>query len=268
MIDQNWTLIFKNSLIPPVKLTEEYLSILVAILGTTISPYLFYWQVTMEAEDKAHDKKIIKKIRPDAGPLDERMLEETKMDEMKTDVNLGMLLSNVIMFFIILAAGSVLYSSGVQNIQTVDQAAKALEPLTGKFTYVIFSVGVISSGLLSIPIVAGTQSYMLSEIFGWKTGLDKKFKNARAFYITIAISLLIGLTLNFLQISPVKALIYTATLYGLTTPVFIALILHIANNKRIMKDKTNTLWPNVLGFLTLILMTFSAVALIYFFFSS
>jgi Mn2+/Fe2+ NRAMP family transporter len=222
----------------------------------------------MEAEDKAHDKKIIKKIRPDAGPLDERMLEETKMDEMKTDVNLGMLLSNVIMFFIILAAGSVLYSSGVQNIQTVDQAAKALEPLTGKFTYVIFSVGVISSGLLSIPIVAGTQSYMLSEIFGWKTGLDKKFKNARAFYITIAISLLIGLTLNFLQISPVKALIYTATLYGLTTPVFIALILHIANNKRIMKDKTNTLWPNVLGFLTLILMTFSAAVLIYFFFSS
>ena len=183
---------------------------------------------------------------------------------MKTDVNIGMLLSNLVMFFIILATGSILYTAGIRQIDTVDQAAKALQPLAGSFTYLIFALGVIGTGLLAIPVLAGAQSYMLAESFGWSAGLDKKFPQAKAFYISIIISLLVGLSLDFLHISPIKALIYTAILYGITSPVMIAIILHIGNNKKIMKENTNSKLSNTLGFITLFLTTASAITLIYF----
>ena len=185
---------------------------------------------------------------------------------MKTDVNIGMLLSNVVMFFIILTAGSVLFPAGITQIDTVDQAAKALAPLTGKMAYLIFALGVLGTGLLAIPVLAGSQSYMLAETFGWEAGLDKKFPQAKAFYISIIISLLVGLSLDFFGISPIKALLYTAISYGLTAPVLIAIVLHIGNNKKIMKENTNSTISNVLGFITLVLMTVAAVAMIYFLF--
>ncbi len=185
---------------------------------------------------------------------------------MKTDVNIGMLLSNLVMFFIILTTGSVLYKAGIRQIDTVDQAAKALEPLTGKLTYLIFAIDVLGTGLLAIPVLAGSQSYMLAETFGWEEGLDKKFPEAKAFYISIIISLLVGLSLDFLGISPIKALLYTAISYGLTAPVLIAIILHISNNKKIMKENTNSVLSNILGFITLLIMTMAAIALIYFLF--
>jgi Mn2+/Fe2+ NRAMP family transporter len=183
---------------------------------------------------------------------------------MKEDVNTGMLLSNVVMFFIILTAGSVLYTAGIKQIDTVDQAAKALEPLAGKLAYLIFTVGVIGTGLLAIPVLAGSQSYMLAETFGWDEGLDKKFPQAKAFYITIIFSLLIGLSLDFIGISPIQALVYTAILYGITAPVLIAVIMHIGNNRKIMKEFTNSKLSNFFGGLTLLLMTAAAVALIWF----
>lgn len=250
IVKQNWTLILSSSLVPKVKMNKDFLSILVAILGTTISPYLFFWQTTMEAEDNAHKSRVI---------VNKRVL-----DNMKTDVNSGMLLSNMVMFFIILTAGSVLYNGGVHQINTVDQAAKALEPLAGHMAYLIFALGVIGTGLLAIPVLAGSQSYMLAETFGWKAGLDKKFPQARAFYMSIIISLIVGLSLDFLGISPIKALLYTAILYGLTAPAMIAVILHIGNNKKILGEYTNSKLSNILGFLTLILMTASAIALLYF----
>jgi Mn2+/Fe2+ NRAMP family transporter len=253
MVKQDWTSVAKHTFIPTIKFNKEFLSILVAILGTTISPYLFFWQTTMEAEDVAHSKKKV-------------IIDRRVLDEMKKDVNFGMLFSNMVMFFIILTAGSVLYNAGIRQIDTVDQAAKALEPLTGKLTYLVFSIAVIGSGLLAIPVLAGAQSYMLAETFAWKAGLDKKFMKAKAFYISIIISLLVGLSLNFMGISPIKALLYTAILYGLTAPVLIAIILHIANNKKIMKTKTNSIFSNILGFTTLLLMTVAAVMLIYFLF--
>ena len=253
LVKQDWSSVAKNVFIPSIKFNKEFLSILVAILGTTISPYLFFWQATMEAEDVAHSKKKV-------------IVNSRVLDEMKTDVNLGMLFSNMVMFFIILTTGSVLYTAGIRQIDTVDQAAKALEPLTGKLTYLVFSIAVIGAGLLAIPVLAGSQSYMLAETFGWKAGLDKKFSKAKAFYISIIISLLVGLSLNFLGISPIKALLYTAILYGLTAPVLIAIILHIGNNKKIMKTKTNSIFSNILGFVTLILMTSAAAMLVYFLF--
>jgi NRAMP (natural resistance-associated macrophage protein)-like metal ion transporter len=247
---QDWGLIAGNTFIPSIKFNKEYLSIIVAILGTTISPYLFFWQTTMEVEENIQKKRV--------------MINKRVLTDMRKDVNIGMLLSNVVMFFIILTAATVLYSGGVRNIDTVDQAAKALEPLAGKLTYLIFAIGVLGTGFLAIPVLSGSQSYMLAETFGWKAGLDKKFPQAKAFYITIIISLLIGLSLDFFNVSPIKALLYTAILYGLTAPFLVAVVLLISNNRKIMKRHTNSLFSNILGFLTLILMTGAAIALIYF----
>jgi len=207
----------------------------------------------MEAEGITHSNKKV-------------IVNKRTLGNMKTDVNVGMFLSNTVMFFIILTTGSVLFPAGVHQIDTVDQAAKALEPLTGKLTYLIFALGVLGTGLLAIPVLAGAQSYMLAETFGWKAGLDKTFTQARPFYISIIISLLVGLSLDFLGISPIKALLYTAISYGLTAPVMIAIVMHIGNNKKIMKEHTNSGISNLLGFITLVLMTVAAGALLYFLF--
>ena len=249
LLKQDWRIILKNTFVPTIKFNKEFLSILVAILGTTISPYLFFWQATMEAEDSRHRQIMVNKMT---------------LDDMKKDVNVGMFLSNMVMFFIILTAGSVLFPAGIRQINTIDQAAKALEPLAGKLAYLIFTIGVIGTGLLAIPVLAGSQSYMLAETFGWDEGLDKTFPKAKPFYVTIIISLLIGLSLDFIGISPVQALVYTAILYGITSPVLIAIIMHIGNNKEVMKEFTNSKLSNFLGGLTLLLMTAAAFALIYF----
>lgn len=251
MVKQDWPTVLKNTFLPNIQFNKDFLYILVAILGTTISPYLFFWQATMEAEDVAHSKKTV-------------IVNKQIMTHMEVDVNIGMFLSNVVMFFMILTTGSVLYKAGIHQIDTVDQAAKALEPLTGKFTYLIFTIGVIGTGLLAIPVLAGSQSYMLSETFGWEAGLDKKFPQAKAFYITIIISLLVGLCLDFIGISPIQALIYTAILYGITAPVLIAIVMHIGNNRKIMGTYTNSKLSNILGGITLLLMTVAAVAVVYF----
>lgn len=168
MIKQDWAQIARHTFIPTLKFNKEFLSIIVAILGTTISPYLFFWQATMEAEDIAHSKgKVI---------VNKRILSN-----MKTDVNSGMLLSNMVMFFMILTTGSVLFPHGIREIDTVDQAAKALEPLAGRLTYLIFALGVMGTGLLAIPVLAGSQSYMLAETLGWEAGLDKKSPQGQTF---------------------------------------------------------------------------------------
>lgn len=249
LVKQNWTEVLKNTFIPTIQFNKDFFSILVALLGTTISPYLFYWQTTMEAEDMVHKKIVVNK----------RML-----NDMKDDVNTGMLFSNLVMYFIILATGVVLHANGIKQIDTVEQAAKALEPAAGQFAYLLFAIGVIGTGFLAIPVLAGSLSYILAETFGWEEGLDKKFYQAKGFYITGIISILIGLALNFAGVSPVQSLIYTAILYGLTSPVMIAVILHISNNKKIMGEFTNRPHSNILGFITLALMTASAIALIYF----
>jgi Mn2+/Fe2+ NRAMP family transporter len=182
---------------------------------------------------------------------------------MQQDVNFGMLFSNLVMFFIILTTGSVLFNGNIHQIETVEQAAQALKPLAGNSAYLLFSIGVIGTGLLAIPVLSGSLSYIITESFGWKEGLDKKFYKAKAFYIIIAFSMILGLSLNYIGIPPIKALIYSAILYGLTAPVLIAIILHIANNKKIMGKNTNGKISNILGFAALVLMTVAGVILIY-----
>jgi len=267
----DWGRVLQHTFIPTIKFDKDFIEILVAILGTTISPYLFFWQVTMEAEDVKSSKELIiartriVKNKEHTATTDkkEQNFISLLIKKMRLDVNLGMLLSNMVMFFIILATGTALFANGITQIDTVEQAAKALEPVAGKASYLIFTIGVIGTGFLAIPVLSGSLSYIVSETFGWKGDLDKKFKQAKPFYIVIVIALILGLLINYLGISPIKALLYTAILYGLTSPVLIAIVLHISNNKKIMKDNTNSKLSNFLGFLTLILMTAAAVTLIY-----
>jgi Mn2+/Fe2+ NRAMP family transporter len=170
------------------------------------------------------------------------------------------------MYFIILTTGTVLFQAGVTQIDTVEQAAMALKPLAGNSAYLLFAVGVIATGLIAIPVLSGSLSYMFTETFGWEQGLDKKFHEAKGFYIIIAISLLLGLCLNYIGISPINALIYTAILYGMTAPILIALILLISNNKKIMGKHTNTLTANIMGVTALLIMSAAALVFLYLYF--
>jgi NRAMP (natural resistance-associated macrophage protein)-like metal ion transporter len=251
IVHVDWKQVLISTLIPHIELTKDFIEMVVAILGTTISPYLFFWQATMEAEDSEHQDKLV-------------IVNKQILKNMTADVNTGMFASNLVMLFIILTSGTVLYNSGIHQIDTVDQAASALAPLAGKFSYICFALGVIGTGFLAIPVLTGSLSYILAESFGWKEGLDKKFSEARAFYIVVILSLIIGLLINVLGISPMRALIFTSILYGVTSPVMIAVVLHIANNKKIMKDFTNNRLSNSLGVITFILMTVAAILLLYF----
>jgi len=249
---QDFSAIIKATFIPEIQFNKEFIGILVGILGTTISPYLFFWQASVEVEE--HKKHIV--------------VNKQIMTEMKHDVDFGMTVSGFVMYFIILTTGTVLYNAGVHKIDTVEQAAMALKPLAGNLAYLLFAVGVIGTGFIAIPVLSGSLSYIFTETFGWEQGLDKKFHEARGFYTIIAISLILGLSMNYIGISPIDALIYTAILYGLTAPVLIAIILHISNNKKIMGEYVNTRYLNIMGFAALAVMTVAAVLLLYFTFKS
>ena len=247
---QDFVTIVKATFIPTIRFDKSFIAIIVGILGTTISPYLFFWQASVEVEEMKNRKHLIvnKKI----------------IQEINQDVDFGMTVSGFVMYFIILTTGTVLYNSGIHQIDTVEQAAMALKPIAGNLAYLLFAVGVIGTGLIAIPVLSGSISYIFSETFGWEQGLDKKFHEAKGFYVIIAISLLLGLSINYIGISPIQSLIYTAILYGLTAPVLIAIILHISNNKKIMGTNVNGKLSNFLGFSALIIMSVAAIALLYF----
>jgi NRAMP (natural resistance-associated macrophage protein)-like metal ion transporter len=246
---QDFKEILQSTFVPTIEWNKEYIAILVGILGTTISPYLFFWQASVEVEEMNVKKTLYvnKKI----------------IHEMEQDVDFGMGFSGFVMYFIILTTGTVLFKSGIQQIDTVEQAALALKPLAGDLAYLLFAIGIIGTGLIAIPVLSGSLSYIFTETFGWEQGLNKKFHEAKGFYSIIAFSLLVGLSLNYVGISPIDALIYTAILYGVTAPVLIAIILHISNNKKIMGDNTNSTLSNVLGIAAFIIMTVAAGTLGY-----
>lgn len=255
LYQQDFGEIIKATFIPTIKFDKDFIAILVGILGTTISPYLFFWQVSVEVEEMRHKRRHL-------------IVDKKLIHDMDQDVDFGMTVSGFVMYFIILTTGTVLFKGGIHQIDTVEQAALALKPLAGNLSYLLFAIGVIGTGLIAIPVLSGAISYIITETFGWKEGLDKKFHEAKAFYIIIAISLVLGLSLNYVGITPIQSLIYTAILYGLTAPVLIAIILHISNNKKIMGENVNGRITNILGFTALIIMTVTAVALIYMQFSN
>ena len=247
---QDFSEIIKATFIPTIRFDKHFIAIIVGILGTTISPYLFFWQASVEVEEMKNKNKHI-------------IVNKKIIHEINQDVDFGMTFSGLVMYFIILTTGTVLFKGGIHQIDTVEQAAVALKPLAGNLAYLLFAIGVIGTGLIAIPVLSGSLSYIFTETFGWEQGLDKKFHEAKGFYLIIAISLILGLSLNYIGISPINALIYTAILYGLTAPVLIAIILHIANNKKIMGRNVNSVTVNILGFLAFIIMTLAAGTLIY-----
>ncbi|HET7003819.1 MAG TPA: Nramp family divalent metal transporter [Puia sp.] len=248
---QDWRQIMAATFIPTIRFDKGFISILVAILGTTISPYMFFWEASIEGEENHQKGKY-------------EVVSRSTLNDMKTDVSFGMLFSNIVMYFIILTTATVLNGQGIKNIDTVEQAAGALKPFAGNAAYLLFAIGIIGTGLLSIPVLSGARGYVFAESFGWKSGLNNKFSEARSFYIIISLSLVLGLGLNYMGISPMKAMIYSAILYGLTAPVLIGIILHICNNKKIMGNYTNTKGSNILGVVTFLFMTMAAGALIWF----
>lgn len=249
LIDTDWTSVLRSTVLPTFTNDAAWFMALVGILGTTISPYLFFWQASMEVEEQNEWHLVV----------DKKLIHDVDVD-----VRGGMLYTNIVFYFIILAAGTVLYNAGVRDINTVEEAARALKPLAGDMAYALFALGVIGTGFLAIPVLGGALSYMMAEAFDWPEGLNKKFHEARGFYITLVVSLLIGLGINFIGISPIQALIWTAVLYGITAPVLIGVILLICNNGSIMGDYVNSRWANVMGGITLVLMTSAAVALLYY----
>lgn len=248
LMKQNWGLVLRSTFIPHIMLNREYVLIVIGILGTTISPYLFFWQTSMEVEEVEEHKIIV----------DKRIIHG-----MQTDIKTGIFFSNLVFFFIILATGTVLHNAGLKQIETVDQAAMALRPLAGKLTYLLFAVGILGTGMLAIPVLAGSVSYMVSETFNWNEGLNKKFHEAKGFYFVMIISILIAMSINFTGISAVKALVITAIIYGLTAPLLIFVILLVSNNKKIMGDYTNSSWSNALGITAFLLMASAAITLIF-----
>ena len=253
IVKQDWTQIIFRSFVPEFTTNKNYISIFVAILGTTISPYLFFWQTSEEVEERKeleHEKH--KRI----------IVTKHELKQVREDVNLGMLFSNIVMFAIIATTASTLFKFGINEIETADQAAKALEPLAGRAASLLFTFGIVGTGLLAIPVLAGSAAYAVSEIFGWKEGLSKSFRQARSFYVIIIVSTFIGFLMNFVHINPFKALFYTAVIYGLISPVLIFFILLLANNSEVMGKYKNNLVTNILGVLTLAVMTSAAAVFI------
>ena len=257
VVRQNWEQIIASTIVPSFALSGSYLLNIVAILGTTISPYLFFWQETEEVEEEVEKGKIMGIGRgiPKVLKRDIRI--------MRIDTVIGMFFSNLVMFFIIATVASTLYASGIHNINTADQVAEALRPLAGDFAYLLFAAGIIGTGLLSVPILAGSASYALAEALGWREGLYRKFRQAHGFYGAITIATLVGLLVNFLHIPPFKMLYYTAVLNGIAAPPLLIIILLVSNNKKIMGGRTNSLLSNTLGTLIAVIMSLAALALLF-----
>jgi NRAMP (natural resistance-associated macrophage protein)-like metal ion transporter len=255
--EQDWKAIMINTILPTLKMNKDYLLNIIAILGTTISPYMFFWQSEQHMEEmkiKCKTQKL-KKIKKS---------EEIK--GMRVDTVTGMFISNIFMFFIIIVSSATLHVHGITNIESASQAAKALEPIAGNFASIIFAVGVIALGLLSIPVLAGTTAYVFSEVFIKKKGLDNKFHQAKFFYIVIIISVVVGLCTNFIPIKPFKMLYYSAVINGALAPILIFIIILLANNKKIMGKKSNGVFSNVVSGLLILLLVLSLIVFLVFLF--
>ena len=256
LIHPDWSAISDAALTPRMPTTSEGWSMLVAILGTTISPYLFFWQSAQEVEEKKAkgQRMISSKIYMEKHELVDRMI----------DVSAGTFLSNIVMFFIIVTTAFTLHKHGLTNISTAKEAAEALRPLAGEWTMALYTLGIVSVGLLAIPTLAGSSAYAFAEIFNWHHGLDEKLKNAESFYAIIIISVFCGIGFQFLDINPMKALYWSAIINGLIAPFIMVGILVVAGNHRIMRHHESSLFALVIvGFATLVMFA-AAIAMFYF----
>lgn len=255
IIKPDWIEVAKSITVPKIDFNASFLAAMVAVMGTTITPYLFFWQASEEVEDE-RDKKI----------LSDRTALATKNEikEMHKDTYAGMTIANVVFLFIVITTAFVLNKNGITNVDTAEKAAQALKPLAGDFAAILFTIGIFGVGLLAVPVLAGASAYALAELFKWKEGLNRRFDKAKGFYGVIIVSMIVGMLMNFVGINPIKALYYAAILNGTIAPILMFFIFRIGNDKKIMGQFTNPRWVNIWGFVATSLMGLSAIALIVF----
>ncbi len=254
VVHMPWLEVAKSLVIPQITLTPAYMTVVVAILGTTISPYLFFWQAEEEVEEV--------KERPDAKPL-ERAPEQAapEFKRIRIDTYIGMGMSNLVALFIILTTAATLHAHGVTDIQTSSQAAEALKPIAGPFAFTVFAIGIIGTGLLALPVLAGSSAYAVGETFGWHVGLSRKPYRAKAFYWTIAIATALGVVLNYSPIDPIKALFWSAVINGVVAVPVMGLMMHLSSNKAAMGEFKLGRGLKIVGWLATLVMAAAAVGL-------
>lgn len=249
----NWSLVLENTIFPQI--SSDTLFVIVAILGTTISPYLFFWQTSQEVEEEIdHGVTSIKARRLSVTPR--------SLTAMRIDVWVGMFFSNAIMFFIILATAVTVYTSK-GSISSASDAANALRPFVGDFSYLVFTLGIIGTGLLAVPVLAGSSAYAVCEVFKKKEGLSKKWYQAGLFYGVIIVSMVIGMVINLFGFNPIKILIWSAVLNGVVAPFILASIVTISNNKKVMGKYVNGKWTSRLGWGITIVMAIVALPIVF-----
>ena len=255
LLKPDWGMVAKAFVIPQIRGNEAWATI-VAILGTTISPYLFFWQAAQEVEEeKAKGRRTI---------VARRGATKEEIWSRKWDVGAGTLLSNVVMFFIILTTALTLNANGITNITSSRQAAEALRPLAGNFAMLLYAVGVIGVGFLAIPTLAGSAAYAFSETFRWRSGLDEKWKHATAFYGIITLSTVIGIAMDFININPLSALYWTAIINGVLAPFLLVGVFAVARDKKIMQGQPSSMLSQIVVFVTIVVMFGAAIAMFIF----
>lgn len=255
IIKPDWSSVARDTFIPSLPRGHDAIQMLVAILGTTISPYLFVWQASQEVEEEKAQglNRISLREGASQGAINTRAL----------DVGAGTFFSNLVMYFIILTTGLTLYRHGITNIETSKQAAEALRPLAGAFAATLYTIGVVGVGLLSIPTLAGSAAYAFAETFAWKQGLNEKPKAAWRFYSVFVLAMAAGMALYFLKVNPVKALFWTAIINGVLAPFLLTAILFVASDTKLMKKQPSSMVARICVGLTALLM-FAAAAGMFF----
>jgi Mn2+/Fe2+ NRAMP family transporter len=246
--------VLRGTLIPTIRFDPQFIGILVALLGTTISPYLFFWQASHEVEEQISMGR--RRLWQRQGASD------TELKYALWDTLAGMVFSEVVAYFIILATGATLFVAGKTTIGSATEAAAALKPLAGEAASLLLAVGLIGAGVLAVPILTGSAAYGMSETFGWTSGLDRTISRAPQFYAVIIAATLVGMAINFLGINPIRALVVTAILNGLLAPPILAMVMLVSNNRKVMGERTNGLLLNTLGWGTTLVMAAAAVALV------
>ncbi|HVA25366.1 MAG TPA: divalent metal cation transporter [Chloroflexota bacterium] len=253
LVHGNWHDVVRHTFVPELQLDGGFIATVVAILGTTISPYLFFWQSSQEVEEEVEMGRTSVSERQGA--------TDREVGERNLDVAVGMGVSNIVMYFIILTTGATLFVHGQHNISDASTAAQALAPLAGPAAKVLFGVALLFTGLLAVPVLAGSAAYALSDAFGWKMGLNRPIQQVPAFYGVMVIAVVVGLVLNFTSIDPIQALVLTAIINGVVAPILLVVIMLVANNERIMGARKNGIASNVIGWLTTGALGVAAVAL-------
>jgi len=254
IIKENWGLIAHSTFVPHIVLSKPYILNIAAFLGTTISPYLFFWQADEEVEEEVVQGKI--KTMGVGTPH----IDSSDVRKMRIDTAMGMLFSNIITFFIIVTVATTIGAAGIHTINTASDAANALKPFAGNFAFLLFTLGILGTGLLAVPVLAGSAGYAVAEAFNWKEGLSKKLHKARGFYAVIAVATVVGLVVNFTSIGAMTMLYYSAMLNGVLAPPLMILILLIGNNKKIMGGHVNSWFSNTVGIIITALMAIVAIA--------